>query len=408
MNPASQPWPLSQETLAQGVAFLSRVDQDFARIAVQLGHPPLWARQPGFPTLVHIILEQQVSLASARAAFIKLQARTLAATLGTPGVTPATFLTLADDELKQIGFSRQKAGYCRELARSLLSNEIDLDALDGLDDPAARLALMKIKGIGPWTADIYLLMALLRPDIWPAGDLAIAAALQELKGLPSRPDPAELDRIALPWRPWRAVAARLLWHYYLSERKLVLPIVPDFLSHYYDPANAPFQNLSDLPLDQAEQLFGQLRTAGVTFASQRVADYLTTRRRLEEQVRERFIARGGKPHRLRPHYMILGACPWVKSWYQDGRELRIPLANFDPSIVSFTYGDTFPAMHYEDGKPYRKQVYTLVDLPALVREYGLPQEWNRAGALGPDRYIEAQVWDDLPLKPFLPASAGSR
>ena len=211
MNPAVPPAPLGQETLAQGVVLLSRVDPDLARIAAQLGHPPLWARQPGFPTLVHIILEQQVSLASARAAFVKLQART-------QGVTPATFLTLNDVELKEIGFSRQKAGYCRELARSLLSREIDLEALDGLDDPAARSALMKIKGIGPWTADIYLLMAMLRPDIWPAGDLAIAAALQELKGLPSRPGPAELEQIALPWQPWRAVAARLLWHYYLRER----------------------------------------------------------------------------------------------------------------------------------------------------------------------------------------------
>jgi DNA-3-methyladenine glycosylase II len=205
-----QPGPLSHATLAQGVAFLSSVDQDFARITAQLGHPPLWARQPGFPTLVNIILEQQVSLASARAAFIKLQARTLA-------VTPETFLALDEAELKEIGFSRQKTAYCRKLALSLLTNEIDLNALEALDDPSARSTLMKIKGIGPWTADIYLLMALLRPDIWPAGDLAIAAALQELKGLSSRPGPAELDRIAIPWRPWRAVAARLLWHYYLSK-----------------------------------------------------------------------------------------------------------------------------------------------------------------------------------------------
>jgi DNA-3-methyladenine glycosylase II len=146
-----QPGPLSRETLAQGVVFLSSVDQDFARIAAQLGHPPLWARQPGFPTLVNIILEQQVSLASARAAFIKLQARTLA-------VTPETFLTLDEAELKEIGFSRQKTAYCRKLALSLLTNEIDLDALEALDDPMARSALMKIKGIGPWTADIYLLM----------------------------------------------------------------------------------------------------------------------------------------------------------------------------------------------------------------------------------------------------------
>jgi DNA-3-methyladenine glycosylase II len=213
-----QPEPLSQETLAQGVEFLSRVDADLGRIAAQLGHPPLWARQPGFPTLVHIILEQQVSLASARAAFAKLQARTLEAGPGTKGVTPETFLTLDDDELKWIGFSRQKAGYCRELARALLNREIDLDGLAALDDPGVRSTLVKIKGIGPWTAEIYLLMVLLRPDTWPSGDLAIAAAVQELKALQNRPGPLELDQIALPWRPWRAVAARLLWHYYLRER----------------------------------------------------------------------------------------------------------------------------------------------------------------------------------------------
>jgi hypothetical protein len=183
-------------------------------------------------------------------------------------------------------------------------------------------------------------------------------------------------------------------------------IIPDFLSHYYEAANGPFRNLSDLPLEEAEQRQDQLRTAGVSFAGRRAADYLTIRKMLEEQVRQEFIARGGKPQRLRPHYMILGACPWVQSWYQDGRELRIPLANFDPSSVSFTYGDTFPAMRYEDGKPYRKQVYTLADLPAVVSEYGLPQEWTCTGTLGPDRYIEAQVWDDLPLKPFLTGPAG--
>jgi len=208
----SQPTSLTITTLALGVAFLSDVDQDLARINAELGPPPMWARKPGFPTLVHIILEQQVSLASAKAALIKLKEATLA-------VTPEKFLELSDRELKKIGFSRQKTSYCRELALSILNNEIDLDALDSMDDPSARSMLMKVKGIGPWTADIYLLMALLRPDIWPLSDLALASAIRELKALSSRPDPEELDRIASPWRPWRAVAARLLWHYYLSKRR---------------------------------------------------------------------------------------------------------------------------------------------------------------------------------------------
>jgi DNA-3-methyladenine glycosylase II len=211
LNP---PWllkSLSLETLEQGVAFLCAVDPDLGRIKTELDSPPLWSRQPGFPTLVHIILEQQVSLASAEAAFVKLQA-------AVPIITPQTFLALSDDELKKIGFSKQKTSCCRGLAHAILQNEINLERLGSLDDHSARNALMQVKGIGPWTADIYLLMALLRPDIWPAGDLALVTSLQELKGIASRPRPDELDRITLPWRPWRAVATRLLWHYYLRPQ----------------------------------------------------------------------------------------------------------------------------------------------------------------------------------------------
>jgi DNA-3-methyladenine glycosylase II len=203
---------LGPRSLAKGVACLVKVDADFAGIVSKFGPPPLWGREPGFPTLVRIILEQQVSLASARAAF-----NNLVAAVGR--VAPDTFLTLTDRRLKKIGFSRQKAGYCRRLAEAILTEEFDLAAVAGLDDAAARSALIRLKGIGPWTADIYLLMALRRPDIWPSGDLALATSLQEVKGLSSRPDAEELERIALPWRPWRAVAARLLWHHYLSKRR---------------------------------------------------------------------------------------------------------------------------------------------------------------------------------------------
>lgn len=169
----------------------------------------MWARTPGFPTLVYIILEQQVSLASARAAFTKLE-------LASDEITPETFLRFGDEELKAIGFSRQKAGYCRGLARAVLDGELDLPALEGLPDEQVRAALTAVKGIGPWTANIYLLMVLLRPDIWPAGDLALAVAYQKIKQLPARPGTQELEAIAERWRPWRAVAARLLWHEYLN------------------------------------------------------------------------------------------------------------------------------------------------------------------------------------------------
>jgi DNA-3-methyladenine glycosylase II len=170
----------------------------------------MWEREPGFPTLVHIILEQQVSLASARAAFERLRA-------AASPLTPESLLSFDDVTLKRIGFSRQKAGYARGLATALLEGRVDLTAIAGMHDSAAHAALIGIKGIGPWSADIYLLMALRRPDIWPAGDLALAVAAQRLKRLPSLPAPAELAELGEAWRPWRAVAARLLWHYYLGE-----------------------------------------------------------------------------------------------------------------------------------------------------------------------------------------------
>jgi hypothetical protein len=182
-------------------------------------------------------------------------------------------------------------------------------------------------------------------------------------------------------------------------------IFPDFLSHYYEASDGPFRNLSDLPHAEAEALLEQIRQGGQRrFAGKRTSDYMAVRRGLEERVRELFIAKGGRPLRERPHYLILGTCAWLIEWYPEGRELRIPLSVFDSRIVSFTYGDTFPAMRYQDGKPTRGQIYTLAELPSLVEQYGLPQDWNAEGKLGPDRYIEAQVWADEPLQPYLSMS----
>lgn len=170
----------------------------------------MWARESGFSTLLHVILEQQVSLASAKAAHNKLLE------VASP-LTPQRFLRLDDTALKAAGFSRQKTLYGRELARSIVEGLLDLDALSSMDDAAVRSELVKIKGIGRWTADIYLLMVLRRPDIWPAGDLALAVAAQKLKRLRNRPTSEELDEMSAAWKPWRAVAARILWHYYLSD-----------------------------------------------------------------------------------------------------------------------------------------------------------------------------------------------
>jgi hypothetical protein len=177
--------------------------------------------------------------------------------------------------------------------------------------------------------------------------------------------------------------------------------LPQTLYHYYEAAVGPFVNLSDLSLVEAEAVLNRLRQEGLVFASQRDETYLGIRRQLEDKVRHLFIQKGGRPVRLRPHYMTLGSCSWLPGWYQDGRELCIPLAAFDPLTISFTYGDTFPAMRYADGKAYRGQVYKLDELPGLIEQYGLPQLNNPDGRQGPDRYIEAQIWHDAPLKDFM-------
>jgi len=180
-------------------------------------------------------------------------------------------------------------------------------------------------------------------------------------------------------------------------------MIPEYLYHYYEQSSGPFSNLSMLPEEQAEKILTQIRKGGNRFASQRASDYLEVRRGLEARVRELFIAKGGKPALSRPHYMILGECAWLLDWYVEGREVRIPLADVPASCLSFTYGDTFPAMRIQDGKPYRGKVFVVDELTEVVRLYGLPQEWNADGKGGPERYIEAQVWDESPLQKFLKA-----
>ena len=206
------PKPLDEKSLAVNAQKLAVGEADFARILQAYGTPPLWAREPGFATLVHIILEQQVSLASAKAAFDRLHA-------AIAPITPESFLTLNDIELKTIGFSRQKTSYARLLAEAILNGQLDLEALHLLPDDEVRETLKTLKGIGNWTADIYLLMALRRPDIWPPGDLALLVAMQKLKQLPVRPTHEEFENFGRKWKPYRAIAARFLWHFYLSERR---------------------------------------------------------------------------------------------------------------------------------------------------------------------------------------------
>jgi DNA-3-methyladenine glycosylase II len=202
---------LTRKTLALAARELASRDETLAGIHATYGDPPLWRRATGFPTLVHIILEQQVSLKSAKSMLVRLQS-------AIEPFTPLRFIQLGDAYLRSLGVTRQKSAYLMHLSECIASGDLNFTKLARMNDEDARLALTGIKGIGLWSADVYLLMAMRRADIWPAGDLALAVAMKDLKGLPQRPGPEELERLAENWRPHRAVAARMLWQYYLGKK----------------------------------------------------------------------------------------------------------------------------------------------------------------------------------------------
>lgn len=204
---------LNTRSLAKACGELARDHSEFAVIYELYGTPPLWDREPGFSTLLKIILEQQVSLASAKACFDKLETH-----LG--DVSPESLLSLDDATLKTIGFSRQKTSYARHLSEAIVERRIVLDSLQLLDDAAVKAELIKLKGIGEWTSDIYLLMAMLRPDVMPRGDIALHESYRRLAGLDSRPSSDEFIELAINWSPHRSTAARMLWHFYLSEKSV--------------------------------------------------------------------------------------------------------------------------------------------------------------------------------------------
>ena len=201
---------LTQKSLAQAARELAARDEMLAGIHATYGDPPLWRRAAGFQTLVHIILEQQVSLKSAKAMLVRLET-------AIQPFTPERFIELGDAYLRGLGVTRQKSAYVLDLAASIVRGDLSFTRLARMSDNEARLVLTRVKGIGLWSADVYLLMAMRRADIWPAGDLALAVAMKELKGLEMRPGPMELERLAEQWRPHRAVAARMLWQYYLGR-----------------------------------------------------------------------------------------------------------------------------------------------------------------------------------------------
>jgi DNA-3-methyladenine glycosylase II len=208
---ARRPVTLNRAGLSDAARRLAERDRDLRRILETHGPPPLWGRRPGFTTLVQIILEQQVSLSSGRAAYRRL-ARAVVP------FTPRRFIELGAATLRSAGLTRQKAAYCVHLAEEVSAGRLDLRAIARLDDAAVASALTRVKGVGPWTANVYLLMALRRPDIWPAGDIALIQAVRRVKGLRRRPSPERAARIADAWRPFRSVAARMMWQHYLAER----------------------------------------------------------------------------------------------------------------------------------------------------------------------------------------------
>jgi DNA-3-methyladenine glycosylase II len=205
------PRQLNSASLRAGVDALCRRDEDLAAVVDRLGVPPLWARQPGFAALVRIVLEQQVSLAAARTMYERLRRHV-------GSVTPRTISRLGVDGMRGLGFTRQKSEYCHGLAAALLAGRVDLSGVARADDDTGRRALLEVRGIGPWSVDIYYLMALRRPDVWPQGDLALAVGLREVKRLEALPSRDEQQAFAAQWRPWRSVAARILWAHYLASR----------------------------------------------------------------------------------------------------------------------------------------------------------------------------------------------
>lgn len=203
--------PLTPRRLAHAARWLAARDPDLGRLHVRHGTPPLWGRPPGFATLAHIVLEQQVSLASARAT-----RRRLTSALGR---FDASRIEHAGERgLRSLGVTRQKARYLASAAAAVTSGTLDLAGLHRAPDDDVLAALTRLPGIGPWTAQVYLVMALRRPDVWPRGDLALLSALARVKRVRRLSD-ERAHVIAERWRPWRAVAARMLWQQYLAERR---------------------------------------------------------------------------------------------------------------------------------------------------------------------------------------------
>lgn len=197
---------ITRATMDEALVELGRRDPDFQRLYDEIGLPPMRSRPPTYGSLFKIICGQQVSTASAAAISKRLEA-------ATNPLTPENYLALSDDEIAPIGLSRQKAAYGRAIAEAIVSGDLKLRAVARMDDEEAIANLTQHKGVGRWTAEVYLLFALRRPDLWPVDDLAVIKGLMHFKGMTERPARKDLIELAEAWRPWRSVVARMMWHY---------------------------------------------------------------------------------------------------------------------------------------------------------------------------------------------------
>lgn len=175
------------------------------------------------------------------------------------------------------------------------------------------------------------------------------------------------------------------------------------LYHYYDETIGPFRNLSDLPIDQASKIIEKIKESRPNaFCAKRSKDYMQTRVYYEKILREEFAKKGGKIERMAPHYMVVEPCNWLSTWYEKSAFIKIPIEAFDIKTLSFTYGDSHPTFSSKvnDGKAYRKQLYTYSEILEVIEQYGLPQIWNSDGKYGPERYIEVHIWSDETISKY--------
>jgi DNA-3-methyladenine glycosylase II len=208
----------SQADLDDALAALAALDGVMARLIAEGARPPLRKRAPGFEGLAWIVVSQQLSTASANAIFARVQA-------ALPELGPASILSAADEVLGGAGLSGPKIRALRSIAAALNEGALPLARLHKMQADDAHRLLTAVKGIGPWTADIYLLFCLGQADAFPAGDLAVQEAARLAFGLETRPNPKELTALAEGWRPWRGVAAKVLWaHYGLTKRREGTPV----------------------------------------------------------------------------------------------------------------------------------------------------------------------------------------